>query len=44
VEKHRDIVHELESNSIRRTARLTGKAKSTVQRVKKAWERTENKQ
>lgn len=39
VEKHADIRHELSrDHSIRRTAKLTGKAKSTVQRVKKAIE------
>jgi DNA invertase Pin-like site-specific DNA recombinase len=43
VEKHSDIVRELNSgDSIRRTARLTGKSKSTVQRVKKAMERIEH--
>lgn len=37
VEKHDDIRRELNSgHSIRRTAKLTGKSKSTVQRVKKA--------
>jgi DNA invertase Pin-like site-specific DNA recombinase len=37
MEKHSDIARELsKSDSIRRTARLTGKSKSTVQRVKKA--------
>jgi DNA invertase Pin-like site-specific DNA recombinase len=39
VEKHSDIARELnKGDSIRRTARLTGKSKSTVQRVKKALE------
>ena len=37
IEKHSDIVEELNrGESIRRTARLTEKSKSTVQRVKKA--------
>ena len=40
IEKHSDIVEELNrGESIRRTARLTEKSKSTVQRVKKALER-----
>jgi DNA invertase Pin-like site-specific DNA recombinase len=40
MEKHTDIVRELnKGDSIRRTARLTGKSKSTVQRVKKAMAR-----
>ncbi|SMO92568.1 recombinase family protein [Fodinibius sediminis] len=40
VEKHADIVEELnKGESIRRTAKLTEKSKSTVQRVKKALER-----
>ncbi|MGK7371413.1 MAG: recombinase family protein [Candidatus Halalkalibacterium sp. M3_1C_030] len=39
VEKHSDIVRELNrGESIRRTAKLTEKSKSTVQRVKKALE------
>lgn len=39
VEKHSDIVRELSrGESIRRTAKLTEKSKSTVQRVKKALE------
>jgi DNA invertase Pin-like site-specific DNA recombinase len=41
VAKHADIVKELNDHSIRRTARLTGKAKSTVQRVKKAMKHLE---
>ena len=42
VDKHSDIVDELmRGESIRRTARLTEKSKSTVQRVKKSWERIE---
>jgi DNA invertase Pin-like site-specific DNA recombinase len=41
-EKHSDIVRELnKGDSIRRTARLTGKSKSTVQRVKKAMDHLE---
>jgi DNA invertase Pin-like site-specific DNA recombinase len=41
-EKHSDIVKELnQGESIRRAARLTGKSKSTVQRVKKALEEIE---
>ncbi|WP_142715566.1 recombinase family protein [Fodinibius sediminis] len=40
VEKHSDIVEELNrGETIRRTARLTGRSKSTVQRVKKALDR-----
>ncbi|MCW9705777.1 recombinase family protein [Fodinibius salsisoli] len=40
VEKHADIVEELnKGESIRRTAKLTEKGKSTVQRVKKSLER-----
>ena len=39
IEKHSDIVEELNrGESIRRTAKLTEKSKSTVQRVKKALE------
>jgi DNA invertase Pin-like site-specific DNA recombinase len=39
VEKHSDIMRELNhGETIRRTAKLTGKSKSTVQRVKKASE------
>lgn len=42
VQKHSDIVRELNrGESIRRTARLTNKSKSTVQRVKKALDRVE---
>lgn len=42
VEKHSDIVEELNrGESIRRTARLTEKSKSTVQRVKKALDKFE---
>ncbi len=44
VEKHSDIVRELNSgDSIRRTARLTKKSKSTVQHVKKVLARIEHK-
>ena len=43
VEKHSDIVDELNrGESIRRTALLTEKSKSTVQRVKKALKRVED--
>lgn len=42
IEKHSDIVEELNrGESIRRTARLTEKSKSTVQRVKKTLSRLE---
>lgn len=42
VQKHSDIVKELnQGESVRRAARLTGKSKSTVQRVKKALEEVE---
>lgn len=41
-QKHSDIVKELnQGESVRRAARLTGKSKSTVQRVKKALEEIE---
>jgi len=40
VEKHNDITRELNrGETIRRTAKLIGKSKSTVQRAKKALER-----
>lgn len=43
IEKHSDIVNELSrGESIRRAARLTGKSKSTVQRVKKALQQIEH--
>lgn len=43
VEKHSDIVRELnKGETIRRTAKLTDKSKSTVQRVKKALNRIQN--